>query len=324
MKFNFWQKIKKPIMCSAPMSGITDASFRFMLAKYGKPDVMFTEFVSCDGLCSDGKERLLKQLIYDKLEKPIVAQLFGSKPENFYQSAKICKDLGFDGIDINMGCPDKSVVKQEAGSSLIKDPSLAGKIIEATKKGAGNLPVSVKTRLGYSQVDMEKWIGYLLKFNLSALTIHGRTKKQGYGGSANWEEIGHVKTLAKEISPETLIIGNGDVKTLDDAHLKAKKYDLDGIMIGRALIANPLFFNKTRQIKDLSIKERFDVLLEHIKIFEEIFKGESRNFSDMKKFYKSYISDFKGASALRFELMKARNGEEIKGTVENFLNELGS
>jgi len=321
---NFWQKIKKPIMCSAPMSGITDASFRFMLAKYGKPDVMFTEFVSCDGLCSDGKERLLKQLIYDKSEKPIVAQLFGSKPENFYQSALICKKLGFDGIDINMGCPDKSVVKQEAGSSLIKNPFLAGEIIEATRKGAGNLPVSVKTRLGYSQIDMEKWINYLLKFDLDALTIHGRTKKQGYGGDANWEEIGHVKTLAKEISPETLIIGNGDVKTLDDARLKAKKYDLNGIMIGRALISNPLFFNKTRKMKDLSIKERFDVLLEHIKIFEEIFKGENRNFSDMKKFYKSYISDFKGASALRFELMKARNGNEIRDIVENFLNELNS
>jgi len=321
---NFWQKLNKPILVSAPMSGITDASFRFMIAKYGKPDVMFTEFVSCDGLCSDGKERLLKQLIYDKSEKPIIAQLFGSKPENFYQSALICKKLGFSGIDINMGCPDKSVIKQESGSSLIKDPLLASKIIEATRKGAGNLPVSVKTRLGYSQIDMEKWIGYLLKFNLSTLTIHGRTKKQGYGGNANWEEIGYVKTLAKEISPKTIIIGNGDVKTLDDARLKAKKYDLDGIMIGRALIANPLFFNKTRQIKDLSIKARFDMLSEHIKIFKEIFKDDNRNFSDMKKFYKSYISDFNGASALRFELMKARNGDEIKDTVENFLNELNS
>lgn len=306
------------------MSGITDASFRFMLAKCGKPDVMFTEFVSCDGLCSEGKERLLKQLIYDKSEKPIVAQLFGSKPENFYQSALICKKLGFDGIDINMGCPDKSVVKQESGSSLIKNPFLAGEIIEATRKGAGNLPVSVKTRLGYSQIDMEKWISYLLKFNLDALTIHGRTKKQGYGGNANWEEIGHVKTLAKEISPKSIIIGNGDVKSLDEAYEKAKKYDLDGIMIGRALIANPLFFNKIRQMKDLSIRERFDMLSEHIKIFKEIFKDDSRNFSDMKKFYKSYISDFKGASALRFELMKARDGDEIKDTVENFLNELNS
>ncbi len=284
------------------MSGVTDVAFRFVLAKYGKPDVIFTEFISCDGLCSDGKKKLLKQLKFDKSEKPIVVQLFGAMPEHFYESAKLCQKLDFDGIDINMGCPDKDVIKQRAGAALIQNPVLAAEIINSTKKGAGNLPVSVKTRLGYSVIETEKWIDFLLKQNLTAITIHGRTKKQRYAGKVYWNEIKKVKKMAQK----TLIIGNGDVKTLNEAHALAKKYDLDGIMIGRALLSNPFLFNKNNS----AVPKKMEILIEHVELFEKFYPN--RNFSDIKKFYKAYISGFPGASRFRLKLMKANNAKELK------------
>jgi len=308
---NFWQKLKKPIMCSAPMSGVTDAAFRYILAKYGKPDVIFTEFVSCDGLASEGKKKLLAQLQFDKSEQPIVAQLFGSTLENFYSTAKLCQKLGFDGIDINMGCPDKDVIKQRAGAHLIREPRLVSEIIKATKKGAGSLPVSVKTRVGYtSSQESASWISHLLKHSPAVITIHGRTKKQRYQGEVHWEKIKEAKLLAQKISPKTLIIGNGDIKTLGEAEKKAKTYNLDGIMIGRALLTNPLFFNKRRNIEDFSIQERVNLLLEHVILFKKLYP--KRNFSDIKKFYSAYLSGFKGAKAFRIKLMKANDIKDLK------------
>jgi len=292
------------------MSGITDAAFRRILAKYAKPDIMFTEFVSCDGLCSDGKEKLLLQLKYDKSEKPIVAQLFGSKPENFYDSAKLCAKLGFDGIDINMGCPDKNVVKQEAGANLIQNLALAGKIIQLTKKGTGNLAVSVKTRLGYNKIETKEWISFLLKQDLAAITIHGRTKKQGYVGKVYWNEIEKAKKIAWKISSKTLIIGNGDVKTLKEANFLAKKYNLDGIMVGRALLSNPFLFNRENSI----VFKKIEILIEHARLFEKLYPN--RNFSEIKKFYRAYISGFAGASKFRLKLMKANNAKELEQYVK--------
>jgi nifR3 family TIM-barrel protein len=303
---NFWQKLKKPIMCSAPMSGVTDAAFRFILAKYGKPDIIFTEFVSCDGLCSEGKERLLLQLRYDELERPIVAQLFGATPEYFYKSAKLCQKLGFNGIDINMGCPDKDVIRQKAGAVLIQNSKSAAKIIKSTKEGAGVLPVSVKTRLGYSVIETEKWISFLLKQNLAVITIHGRTKKQRYTGKVYWNEIEKAKKIAQKISPKTLIVGNGDIKTLREARILAKKYNLDGIMIGRALLSNPFLFNRDNSVRS----KKIEILIEHAQLFEKFYPN--RNFSDIKKFYKAYISEFPGASRFRLELMEANNAKELK------------
>jgi len=314
---NFWQKLNKPILVSAPMSGVTDAAFRKILAKYGKPDVIFTEFVSVDGLCSEGRDELLRTLIFDNSERPVVAQLFGRNPEHFYQSAKICKTLGFDGIDINMGCPDKDVIKQGAGASLILEPALAKEVILATKKGAKDLPVSVKTRIGFDKILTETWIANLLECDLAVLTIHGRTKNQGYQGEVHWEEIAKAKKIAQDMDVKTLIFGNGDVKSLDDAYSKAKEYDLDGIMIGRALLANPLFFNKTKQVHDLSTEEKFSMLIEYAKLFEEIFKGK-KNFSEMKKFYKSYTHGIKQGAKLRMEMMEAKNSEELFLTLQRY------
>jgi len=304
---NFWQKLKKPIMCSAPMSGVTNVAFRRILAKYGKPDVIFTEFVSCDGLSGEGKEKLLSQFRYNKLERPIVAQLFGSKPENFYASAKICKELDFDGIDINMGCPDKSVIKQKAGSYLIKEPELVSKIIKATKKGAEGLPVSIKTRLGYTSIDeATEWLTYLLNHSIATLSIHGRTKKQRYAGKVYWNKIEEAKKIAQKIAPKTLIIGNGNVKTISEAEALAKKHNLDGIMIGRALLSNPFLFNKNK----LDLPRKIEILIEHAKLFEKFYPD--RNFSEIKKFYKAYISGFSGANNLRLRLMKANNAKELE------------
>jgi nifR3 family TIM-barrel protein len=309
---NFWQKLNKPIIASAPMAGVTDVVFRRVLAKYGKPDVMFTEFVSCAGLCSGGKERLSVQLKYDKSERPIVAQLFGSVPEHFYISAKICKDLGFDGIDINMGCPDKSVIKQKAGSRLINEFELVSEIIKATKDGASDLPVSVKTRLGYESTDeAAAWFTHLLNQSPAVVSVHGRTKKQGYAGEVDWDKIEMVKKMAFKISPETLIIGNGNVLNVLDAETKAKKYDLDGIMIGRGMLLDPLVFNKEKSIQDLNLEERKNFLLKHAEIFIKIYK-DSKGFYDLRKFYKTYISDFTDAKELRAEMMKANNLEELK------------
>jgi len=314
---NFWQKLNKPIIASAPMSGVTDAAFRLILAEHGKPDVMFTEFISCDGLCSDGKEKLLLQLKYDKSEKPIVVQLFGSKPDNFYTSAKLCKELGFDGIDINMGCPDKSVIKQLSGSHLIREPELASEIIEATKKGAGDLPVSVKTRLGYTEIEEStEWITHLLNQSIATLSIHGRTKKQGYVGEVNWKKIKEAKELALEISSETLVIGNGNVLSIAEAELIAKDNGLDGIMIGREMLLDPLVFNRKRSIKDLILEERIDLLLKHSKIFVKMYEGE-KNFSELKKFFKTYIADFEGAKELRIEMMKINNLIELKNILKH-------
>ncbi len=317
-KENFWQKLKKPILCSAPMSGITDAAFRRILAKYAKPDVIFTEFVSCDGLCSEGKENLLKQLKYHNSERPIVAQLFGKNPETFYKSAQLCQKLAFDGIDINMGCPDKNVIKQGAGAALIKTPQLASEIIKAAKKGAGSLPVSVKTRIGYSMSDTQNWIAFLLGHSLAALTLHGRTKKQGYGGKANWQEIAKAKMLAIKTAPKTIIIGNGDVESLDQAYNFASQYNLDGIMVGRALLSNIFFFNKKFDglaIKNTTVAAK--ILIEHACLFEKLHPD--KNFTDMRKFYKAYFSGFKGANKLRLKLMKANNSTELTEILQKSL-----
>jgi len=240
MKKNFWQKLKQPFFALAPMADVTDVVFREIIAKYGKPDVFFTEFVSCDGLMSEGRESLLVDLKYTENQRPIVAQVFGSKPENFFKTAQLIKKLGFDGIDINMGCPDRSIEKQGAGASLIKNPKLAQEIIEATKKGAGNMPVSVKTRIGYNKDEVETWIPALLEMKPTAITVHGRTRKELSKVSANWNSISRAVELAKDTG--TIIIGNGDVLDLKDGKEKAKSSGVQGIMIGRSVFGNPWLF----------------------------------------------------------------------------------
>ncbi len=332
MSKNFWKKLNKPLFVLAPMLDVTDTSFRQTIAKYGKPDVFWTEFVAVDGLCSEeGREKLKKNLLeFDKSERPIVAQLFGSKPENFEKAAKIVVEMGFDGIDINMGCPQKNILKQGAGAELIKTPELAKEIIRATKRGAGDLPVSVKTRVGYKKNELETWIPVILEENPVVLTIHGRTQKEMSKVPARWDLIKRVREIRDELGSDTLIIGNGDVKTLNEAKERVRETGIDGVMVGRGIFGNPWLFSG-RNWESIPVNEKLKVALEHTRLFEKIFgeneenkklfgeKGRARNFALMKKHYKAYINGFDGAKDLRVKLMDAENLEEVTEIIDSFI-----
>ncbi len=321
MKKNFWQKLKKlnrPFFVLAPMADVTDVAFREIITKYGKPDVFYTEFVSCDGLVSKGRDALLVDLKYTEKQRPIVAQVFGSKPENFYESAKLIKKLGFDGIDINMGCPDRSIEKQGAGASLIKNPKLAQEIIEATKKGAGGIPVSVKTRIGYNKNEVESWIPAILSAKPDVVIVHGRTRKEMSKVSADWNSIARAVELAKESG--VVVIGNGDVTNIQDGLEKACESGVDGVMVGRAIFGNPWLFKSlsSETVHSKSDKDKLNVLVEHTKLFEKMLVSE-KNFAIMKKHYKAYVTGFDGAKELRIKLMDSKNAKDVERIVSEFL-----
>lgn len=296
------------------MANVTDAAFRQLIVKYGKPDVCFTEFTSCDGLCSAGRESLLIDLKFTESERPIVAQFFGAKPENFYKCAKLAGELGFDGIDINMGCPDRAVEKQGAGAALIKNPSLAKEIIQAAREGAGDLPISAKTRLGYNKIILDEWLPVLLQSDLAAITIHARTRKEMSAVPAHWEEVAKAVKMRDEMGSDTLILGNGDVQDTEEAALKMKETGCDGVMIGRGIFGNPWLFNIERDYRSIELKEKFSVMLEHTALFEKLFQGV-KSFDVMKKHYKAYITGFDGAKELRTKLMTARNAAEVESII---------
>ena len=324
MQQNFWKKLKKPIMAIAPMANVTDAAFRQMLLTYGRPDVFLTEFVSVEGLLSKGRERLFVDLWYTKKEHPIVAQIFGAKPEQFEKVAAIIRELGFDGIDINMGCPDRDIEKQGAGAALIKNPELAKQIIRATKKGAGKLPISVKTRIGYSKNQIKEWIPVLLEEGLAALTIHLRTRNEMLDVAAHWELAPDIIARRDCHAPNTIILGNGDINTLDEAYIKTEKSGMDGVMIGRGIFGNPWLFSKQTP----HLHERLKCMMKHAELFEKIYKsdcdksnGGLKGFDIMKKYFKAYASGFDGAKELRVLLMDAENAMEVREITEKFIKE---
>jgi nifR3 family TIM-barrel protein len=314
MNLGFWAKLKKPIMVLAPMADVTDAAFRRLIAKYGKPDVMWTEFVSADGLCHpEGRKKLLIDLSYSEAERPIVAQLFSSKPEKMREAGKLVRELGFDGLDINMGCPDRSVEKQGCGAALIKNPKLAREIIRAAKEGAGDLPVSVKTRIGYNKNELETWLPELLAEEPAVITIHARTRKEMSDVPARWEHIKEAVAMRDRLGSKTLIFGNGDVLDFADARKKVQETGCDGVMLG-----NPFLFNNKVSIFEMPVPNRLKIMLEHTELFEKLFTG-IKNFAIMKKHYKAYVNGFDGAKELRVELMEAENVEEVRGIVERYL-----
>jgi nifR3 family TIM-barrel protein len=329
---SFWQKLPKPIVTLAPMADVTDVAFRRMIAKYsahtradgtiGGPDVMWTEFVSADGLIratDEGKQKLMADLLYSQEERPIVAQLFSSHPEYMEQAAHLCKQLGFDGVDINMGCPDRSIEKQGCGAAMIKNPEVARTIIEAAKKGAGGLPVSVKTRLGYNRDELEEWLPFLLKANPEVITVHARTRKEMSKVPAAWERIARAVEIRDAHKSSTLILGNGDVLSLADAKEKIQQTGADGVMFGRAIFGNPWLFHPEKDLSNVSLKERFEAVIEHTRLFETLLPHKS--FSIMKKHFKAYIHGFDGAKELKGELMELSNGEEIAQRLNLFLRE---
>ena len=312
---NFWKKLNKPFFVLAPMADVTDCAFRQIIAKYGSPDVFWTEFVSADGLAHPkAREKLLIDLKYGENEHPIVAQIFGANALNIREASKLCKELGFDGIDINMGCPDKSIEKQGAGACMIKNPELAREIIRAAKEGGGDLPISVKTRIGYNKNEIETWIPEILKEGVSALTVHLRTRKEMSLVPAHWDVMKRVIEIRNEIAPNTLILGNGDVLDIQDGKSKCEEYGCDGAMLGRAIFGNPWLF--TGNIP--SLEEKLQVMVEHTKLFEENLGGV-KNFAIMKKHYKAYVNNFEGAKELRVELMEAENADGVEKIVNDFL-----
>jgi nifR3 family TIM-barrel protein len=372
---NFWQQLPTPIFVLAPMADVTDAPFRRMIAKYsahtrkdgtvGGPDVMWTEFVAADGLVRatpEGKKLLLADLMYSEEERPIVAQLFTSNPDHMEQAARLCLELGFDGVDINMGCPDKSIEKQGCGSAMIKNPDVAQAVIRAAKKGArsdeeGGIPVSVKTRLGYNKDELEEWLPAILQEEPAALILHARTRKDMSKVPARWERVKRAVEIRNELGSKTLILGNGDALSIEDAQAKVEETGADGVMLGRAVFGNPYLFHPTKRLPErmtlsasssvshrtekydsktdsslpspasqenvlntieiITIEERLRIMIEHTKLFVELLPF--KNFSVMKKHYKAYVNSFPGASELRGLLMEKNSVEEMEEVVQDFL-----
>ncbi len=305
----FWEKVPTPAVVLAPMADVTDAAFRRMFAKYGKPDVTWTEFVSVNGLLSPGKNILLRDLLYSEGERPIVAQIFGGDPELFYDVAQLCVELGFDGIDLNMGCPDRNVEKQGGGSSLIKDPIRAQRIIARTIAGAEvngkRIPVSVKTRVGYNKVELEEWFPLILELEPAVLTVHARTRKEMSKVPARWEHVARAVELRNQYSPHTKIFGNGDIRSKEEGIAMAKQFGADGAMVGRGVFGNPWFFGSHTP----TLRERVDALIEHMTLFDTLL-GDLKSFAIMKKHVKAYLRDFDGAKELRLALMETQTKDD--------------
>lgn len=305
---SFWKTLPQPFFCLAPMADVTDPAYRRVIAKYGALDVVWTEFVSADGLFRGGFDALSKDLQYGEDERPIVAQFFTAHPEYMEKAAALARDMKFDGIDINMGCPDRAVVKQGAGAALIGDAVLAKELIEAAKRGAGDVPLSVKTRIGDTKNELETWLPALLETNVAAITIHARTRKEMSKVPAQWETIARAVEIRDEYEKRsgqhTLIIGNGDVQDFDDARAKVKETGCDGVMLGRAVFGNPWLGNPRPE----SLTERLSVLVEHIQLFDELLPHKS--FAIMKKHFKSYLQGEGYSKPLLLKLMDAKTAEE--------------
>ncbi len=359
---SFWTKLESPFLVVAPMADVTDAPFRRLIAKYSAhmhadgvvrgPAVMWTEFVAADGLVRatrEGKAKLMADLIYSEAERPIVAQLFSSTPEHMEYAARLCLELGFDGVDINMGCPDRSIEKQGCGAAMIKTPAVALEIIAAAKRGArmgesGGIPVSVKTRLGYNSDELETWLPTILSARPAAVTIHARTRKDMSKVPARWERIARAVEIRDELSPETKIIGNGDVLAQEDGYAKLAASGADGAMVGRALFGNPWFFHPTKRlplrlkalpthgvnrdtiietvsgeagVEYVSTEERLRVMVEHTHLFGELLPYKS--FATMKKHFKAYVGSFPGAHDLRARLMETNSAAEVEVVIGDFL-----
>lgn len=310
----FWKNLHKPILALAPMADVTDAAFRRVIATYGTPDVTWTEFVSADGLyhtreiqqLADTENPLMLDLKYHDSERPIVAQLFSSKPEMTEYAAALMLELGFDGVDINMGCPDRSVEKQGAGAALMKDAATARSLIRAAKQGVHNkLPVSVKTRIGYNTNELDTWLPELLAEEPAAITVHARTRKEMSKVPARWEHVAEAVEIRDRLGSPTLILGNGDIQTPNEARAKAAETGADGVMIGRGIFGNPWLFSEHTPTQE----EKLRVLVEHCHAFEKLCPH--KGFHVMKKHFKAYAQGFPSAAELRAQLMNCNTANDV-------------
>jgi nifR3 family TIM-barrel protein len=354
---NFWHEIPKPIIGLSPMDGVTDASFRWIAARHGGPDITLTEFTNVDAAIH-APHTLIRDFTYSEIERPIIAQIYGNKPELFYQAAHVVCELGFDGLDINMGCPAKNVAASGSGAALIRTPELARQIIQRTRQGiedwvagqtldelglrqklretvkASNLqrsgwetpparrsiPLSVKTRIGYDQVVVDHWIANLLEEKPAAISIHGRTLKQGYKGDADWDAIARAVEIAKPTP--TMILGNGDLRDMGDVYRRVNQCGVDGVLLGRAAEGNPWIFKAKEHVKQalrdsvppatsqpIGLAERFSVIVEHSHHFETYV--QERNFVGMRKHLIWYCRDFRGAAELRTKMVRVNGTSDV-------------
>lgn len=336
---NFWQKLSKNFSVLAPMEDVTDVVFREIINECGRPDVFVTEFTNCSGVQSVGGARVIHRLKYLESQRPIVAQVWGITPEDYFKTAKLIVDLGFDGIDINMGCPVPRVIKQGACSALMKNPTLAKEIVLATKEGlAGKIPLSIKTRIGFKTIDTQNWIGFLLKeCRPQALTIHGRTVSELSKVPVHYDEIGKAVEINNQLFPliqeqedkdafKTVIIANGDILSLDQGRELASQHGFDGMMIGRAIFSNPYLFNPdiSRDVEGnlfnhktelpITPNDRINLVLKHLVLWEKTW-GETKPYQILKKYFKIYISGFPGSSDLRQKLMETKTIDEARGVL---------
>ncbi|MBI1998070.1 MAG: tRNA-dihydrouridine synthase [Deltaproteobacteria bacterium] len=368
---NFWRDMTKPIIGLSPMDGVTDASFRFITAKYGPPDVTVTEFVNVEAALY-APHTLIRDLAYSEIERPVIAQIYGHTPELFYKVAHVIGELGFNGLDINMGCPAKTVASKGSGAGLILKPELAQSIIRAARQGiedwsAGQslddlgmkpaliqsvlelnrrrfdgvtlpprraIPVSVKTRLGYDDVVVEEWIRTLLEEKPAAITLHGRTLKQQYKGSADWDAIARAVEIAK--NSDTLILGNGDLKDMEDVYRRVRETNVDGVLIGRAAQGEPWIFRAKEQVKQalrsqcremihdvpVSLAERFRIMLEHSAHFAS--HTQIHSFVGMRKHLAWYSKGSPGAAELRAQMVRVKDIDEVAALLRAYATSLGT
>ncbi|MFZ1721467.1 MAG: tRNA-dihydrouridine synthase [Microgenomates group bacterium] len=345
-----WSDLSVPIIGLSPMDGVTDHTYRHIQKKYGNPAVVYTEFTSVEGVCH-GADRLLKDFLFDETQRPIIAQVYGTTPDFFRQTATLLCELGFDGIDVNMGCPAKNVAHSGAGAALINTPQLAQEIVRATKAGVTDwlhgktarncenitpeialevekrhsnlplkyqqkrqLPVSVKTRVGFDRLAVNDWIPALLEVEPNAIAIHGRTLKQQYSGFADWDAIGKAVEISKKSN--CIILGNGDVHTLQEAREKVRDFGVDGVLIGRATFGNPYVFKEKIELTDPS---RFEIALEHCRLFESVYGKDDRyNFLPMRKHLGWYIKDIYNARQIRIEVFQANCTADVENIFSRY------
>lgn len=310
-------------MALAPMADVTDPAYRRLIAETAKPDVMWSEFVSADGLFHTRESRkkgtiiydsdivnpLVRELQFSEDERPIIAQFFSSNPETMEYAARYALQKGFDGVDINMGCPDKSIEKQGAGAGHIRNPERAVEVIKAALRGTeGKIPVSVKTRLGYNKIQYQEWLPHLLATDIMALTLHLRTRKEMSSVPAHYELASEIVSFCRAQNQKVLLLGNGDLESIADARTKAIAHGFDGMMLGRAIFGNPWLFSE-RELNSVSPEERISKLLQLAQYFDEL--KPRKHFATMKKHFKAFISGWSGAAELRARCMETNSLQEL-------------
>jgi tRNA-dihydrouridine synthase len=316
MKQNFWAELPKPFFVLAPMEDVTDVVFRHVIAKAGAPDVYFTEFTNSESYCHpEGEKSVRGRLIFTEDEQPIVAHIWGDNPENFRKMSIGMAEMGFKGIDINMGCPVPNVAQRGKGSGLILRPDIAAELIEVAK--AGGIPVSVKTRIGYTDVnEWKEWLTHILKQDIANLSIHLRTRKEMSEVPAHWELIPEIKALRDEIAPQTTLTINGDILDRQMGMELVEKYGVDGVMIGRGIFKNPFAFEKeTREHTPLEYLE----LLKYQLDLQDAYADQlPRSMSGLHRFFKIYVKGFKGAAELRAKLMNTKSTDEVREMIKEY------